>query len=93
IDFPYPYMINYMFILEIPEGYAVEQMPENALVKLQGLDATLKLLSNVRGQVLQISFSYSQNKMIGLVNDYESIREFWQYLNDTYESMIVLKKI
>lgn len=86
-------MINYMFILEIPEGYAVEQMPENALVKLQGLDATLKLLSNVRGQVLQISFSYSQNKMIGLVNDYESIREFWQYLNDTYESMIVLKKI
>lgn len=93
IDFPYPYMINYMFILEIPEGYAVEQMPENALVKLQGLDATLKLLANVRGQVLQISFSYTQNKMIGLVNDYESIREFWQYINDTYESMIVLKKI
>ena len=82
-----------MFILEIPEGYAVEQMPENALVKLQGLDATLKLLANVRGQVLQISFSYTQNKMIGLVNDYESIREFWQYINDTYESMIVLKKI
>lgn len=93
IDFPYPYMVNYMFILEIPEGYAVEQMPENALVKLQGLDATLKLLANVRGQVLQISFSYTQNKMIGLVNDYESIREFWQYINDTYESMIVLKKI
>jgi hypothetical protein len=31
--------------------------------------------------------------MTGLVSDYESIREFWQYINDIYDSMIVLKKI
>jgi hypothetical protein len=31
--------------------------------------------------------------MTGLPADYESIREFWQYMNEVYESMIVLKKI
>ena len=93
IDFPYAYMVNYMFTLDIPEGYMVEQLPENALVKLQGLDATLKLLASERGPAIMISFSYTQNKMTGLASDYESIREFWQYMNDVYESMIVLKKI
>ena len=93
IDFPYAYMVNYMFTLDVPQGYEVEQVPENALVKLQGLDATLKLLASVRGSVIMISFSYTQNRMTGLPADYESIREFWQYMNEVYESMIVLKKI
>ena len=93
IDFPYAYMVNYMFAMDIPEGYTVEQLPETAVVKLQGLDATLKFLASVRGSVIMISFSYAQNGMTGLVSDYESIREFWQYINDIYDSMIVLKKI
>jgi hypothetical protein len=27
------------------------------------------------------------------MEDYEAIRQFWQYINDVYDSMIVLKKI
>lgn len=93
IDFPYANMVNYIFTLEIPEGYEVEHIPENGMVKLQALDATMKLLASVRGSVVMVSFSYTQNKMLGLASEYESIREFWQYMNDVYESMIVLKKI
>ena len=30
--------------------------------------------------------------MVGQSGDYAQIREFWQYMNALYESMIVLKK-
>lgn len=93
IDFPYPYGVSYMFSMDIPEGYAVEQVPENALIKFPGLDATLKVMTNVSESEIMLMFNYTQNNMVGQVEDYPAIRALWQYINEVYESMIVLKKI
>ena len=82
-----------MFSMDIPEGYAVEQVPENALIKFPGLDATLKVMTNVSESEIMLMFNYTQNNMVGQVDDYPAIRALWQYINEVYESMIVLKKI
>ena len=92
IDFPYPYTVTYMYNLVIPDGYTVEQLPENSLIKFAGLDATVRFMTSVQGSEIAVMFNYTQKKMVGQSGDYAQIREFWQYMNALYESMIVLKK-
>ena len=92
IDFPSAYSVNYMFSLTVPEGYVVEQVPENANLKIAALDATMRLNVQSDGRTVKVIFSYNQKSLNGFVEDYEDIRLFWQYMNDIYDSMIVLKK-
>lgn len=93
VDFPYPYTVKYGFNLQIPEGYAVDQLPQSVLMKLEALDATVRLIAKAAGNIVQISYTYTQNKTLGEVQHYDDIRTFWQNLGDIYDSMIVLKKI
>ena len=93
VDFPYPYTVKYGFNLQIPEGYAVDQLPQSVLMKLEALDATVRVIAKAAGNIVQISYTYTQNKTLGEVQHYDDIRTFWQILGDIYDSMIVLKKI
>lgn len=93
VDFPYPYSLKYAYNLKVPEGFAVDQMPQSILLKLEALDATVRVITKAAGNIVQISYTYTQNSTHGAVKDYEDIRSFWQYLGDIYDSMIVLKKI
>ena len=93
IDFPSAYSVTYMYALNIPEGYSIEQVPENLNVKTEALDAIMRLDVQTAGAVVKVIFTYNQKSMNGFMEDYEAIRQFWQYINDVYDSMIVLKKI
>ena len=93
IDFPSAYSVTYMYTLNIPEGYALEQVPDNLNVKVEALDATMRLDVQTADSVVKVIFSYNQKSMNGFVEDYEDIRLFWQYVNDVYDSVIVLKKV
>lgn len=92
VDFPYPYVISYMAMIRIPDGYVVEQLPSNAIVKLDAIGASVKLMFMVNEKVLQVVLNYSQTSMLGVPESYNDIREFWQYLNKQYDSMVILKK-
>ena len=93
VDFPYPYSIRYTYTLTIPEGYAIEQIPGNILLKMEPLDASVKLLTKQMGNKLILSYLYTQNKNLGMPQDYNDIRTFWQHLANIYDTMIVLKKL
>ena len=93
IDFPSAYSVTYMYALNIPEGYSIEQVPENLNIKTEALDAIMRLDVQTAGAVVKVIFTYNQKSMNGFMEDYETIRQFWQYINDVYDSMIVLKKI
>lgn len=93
IDFPYPYSISYRYTLKIPEGYTVEQLPENISIKLDEINASARVISRNDAQTIQIVFTYKQGSILGLPADYQSIRSFWQHLADIYGSVAVLKKI
>ena len=93
VDFPYPYTIRYTFEMPVPEGYMVEQMPDNVQAAHDGLDAVMRLTAKEAGKVIQLLFTYTQNNMIGQVEDYPDIRDFWMFMAERYDSMIVLKKL
>lgn len=93
IDFPYPHVLNYMIIIPIPEGYAVEEVPSNSIIKLDCIGATMKLMCSANATMIQMVYNYRQDGVVGLPENYADIREFWEHLNKLMDSMIIFKKI
>ena len=93
VDFPYPYNLNYLFTMPIPEGYAVEQVPQSMNFRFDPIGASVRCIFSANGNAIQMVFNYSQTKTMCEVSQYEHIRTFWQYLADLYDSVVVLKKL
>ena len=92
IDFPYGYAITYMFALTIPEGYVVDQLPENKTFMFKPISSTVRCTSEVSGNTLMLTYNFTQAKMYCDASDYQDLRTYWQYLAEMYDSVVVLKK-
>ena len=93
IDFPFTYSLTYIFTFTIPEGYAVDQIPENRIFKFQPLTSTARCSCTVNGNTVQMVYNFSQNKMMCGPEYYQDIRSYWKLLADIYDVVLVLKKL
>lgn len=93
IDFPFTYSLTYIFTFTIPEGYAVDQIPENRIFKFQPLASTARCSCTVNGNTVQMVYNFSQNKMVCGPEYYQDIRSYWKLLADIYDVVLVLKKL
>lgn len=92
VDFPSAYAITYLFTFTIPEGYAVDQLPENKSFRFDPIGSNVRCISAVRGNTVQVSYSFTLGKMFCEVAHYKDLRTYWQYLAEIYDSVLVLKK-
>lgn len=93
IDFPFPYALTYLFTLTVPEGYAVEELPQNKTFKFEPIGGTVRCIYAVQGNMIKVVYNYNQIKTFCEAVHYQDLRTFWQYLADMYEGTIVLKKL
>lgn len=93
IDFPFTYSLTYIFTFTIPEGYAVDQIPENRIFKFLPLASTSRCSCTVNGNTVQMVYNFSQNKMMCGPEYYQDIRSYWKHLADIYDVVLVLKKL
>ena len=93
IDFPFTYSLTYIFTFTIPDGYAVDQIPENRIFKFQPLASTARCSCTVNGNTVQMVYNFSQNKMMCGPEYYQDIRSYWKLLADIYDVVLVLKKL
>lgn len=93
IDFPFTYSLTYIFTFTIPDGYAVDQIPENRIFKFQPLASTARCSCTVNGNTVQMVYNFSQNKMVCGPEYYQDIRSYWKLLADIYDVVLVLKKL
>ncbi len=92
VDLPYGMDERIVTFIDIPEGYAVESMPESKNFILQGKAG--KLIYSVKefnGQV-QINLSFKINQLNFTVEEYPALREFIQLAIETTEQVVVFKK-
>lgn len=93
IEFPYPYITKYTFILTIPEGYQIEQLPKTSVYSFQNLGSQFTIVSNeLPNSKVIFRVSYKIDKILSSVSDYQAIRQYWNVLSDSANEMIVLKK-
>lgn len=93
LDFVYPSQVRYNFVFTIPEGYAVESMPEPIrLSSVDGIiDFTFRLSSS--GNQIQVLCISAQNYSTVGPEYYESLKEMEGLTLKKQAEKIVLKKI
>jgi hypothetical protein len=92
IEFGYPQKFKLTCVLDIPEGYQVEELPKSVKINLDkdGCSCTynIKVLDNK----IQLLYIFSLTRILYSKEEYETLRNFWGTIVDKNNEQIVLKK-
>ena len=92
VEFPYPERITYICVIEVPEGYVVEHLPENVQVAAGAGQGSFTLQCQAIGQQIQLSFRSRLETTMILPKDYKDFRAYWEAISEAEKQVIVLKK-
>lgn len=90
-----PYIVNetYIFNMEIPKGYNVEELPKSTRIKLNDDDGVFEYITSVDAGKIQLMCRLEMAKANYPVDDYKTLRDFYSLVVQKQSEQIVLKKI
>jgi hypothetical protein len=97
-DRKYPVEMNhatddlYLFNLDIPAGYVVEELPKSAKVAFNGDQGSFEYLIAKQENTIQLRCRLKLNRASFPPDDYESLRDFYAFIVKKESEQIVLKK-
>ena len=92
VDFPYPENLQYTFNLDIPEGYAVEEMPKDASLSCPPVKGRIQFKAQEIQNRITLVYRFTMDTTMVLPEDYADLRLFWETAAGIEKSTIVLKK-
>ncbi len=92
VDFNYRTTQQYAMQFTIPEGYEIEQLPENTNVELPGKGGSFRLSTTVLNDKIQFVTSLDIKRLQYQPSEYEILRNCYTAMSAAFEDMIVLKK-
>ncbi len=94
IDFNHPFINEYMINISIPEGYKVENLPENKAVKLDDNNVSMfSYLLNASEKSIQLKVSFNFNYSAVPAAEYPTFRQYYNSYIEKLSEKIVLKKL
>ena len=91
VDFPYPETLIYNLVLQLPEGYVADQVPETRGIQ-SALPSSAMVTSSVTGNMVRFTFRFTLDALICTPESYRAVRNYWQELCGIYNQMIVIRK-
>lgn len=92
VEMPYQMDEIYIFQIEIPEGYLVDEIPKSAKVSLNDGDGFFEYIISKSGSSILLRSRIKLNKATFLPEDYETLRNFFDYIVKKHAEQIVFKK-
>lgn len=94
VDFIYPQKRQVILNIEIPEGYAVEEMPQSVVTQFneKAIVYSFRTAPPVNGKIT-IRLSYQVNETLFKAEEYQLLKEFFDMIAKKQKEAIVLKKI
>ncbi|MCL9806722.1 DUF3857 domain-containing protein [Flavobacterium amniphilum] len=92
VDFVYPNQKKYLTIINIPEGYVVESMPEPVSIVFPNSLLAYKFNINSNGKQIQLTSVFDTNTSIIAPEDYEELKKFFSEVIKKQTEKVVLKK-
>ncbi len=83
---------TYVFNMEIPEGYVLDEIPKSARVSLGGGDGSFEYLVDKADNHIRLLSHIKLNKATFQPDEYGSLRDFFGYIVKKHAEQIVLKK-
>ena len=92
IDYGFPVKDRYIVNIDLPDGYNVESLPENAVYQLPDNIGSYRYLISQNGNKLQLSVEFAINKSFIDARDYDSLKKFYELLIAKENEKVVLSK-
>jgi hypothetical protein len=92
VEMPYAKEDLYVFTIQIPDGYSIEELPKSAKATLNGKDGTFDYLIGAQSGMIQMRCRLKLNRANFGPEDYENLRNFYALVVQKEAEMIVLKK-
>lgn len=92
IDFIYAYEDRYSFAIEIPEGYAIESLPENLVINLSQGMGSFKYGASVNNGKITISVQNAIKTPVIDAGHYKDLQEYFKMIVEKETEKVVLKK-
>ncbi|WP_423126363.1 DUF3857 domain-containing protein [Gaoshiqia sp. Z1-71] len=93
VEFDYPFQIQRMYTITIPQNYEVSELPKPIIVKLPDNSGSFRYHTEQIGNMLNFSSLISINKSLFLPDEYELLKVFVQAIVDKEKEMVVLKSV
>ncbi|SEQ65922.1 DUF3857 and transglutaminase domain-containing protein [Neolewinella agarilytica] len=93
VDFAYPWIKRYITTISVPEGYAVEELPES--IRLRSEDGTMSCTfaaTEKEDKTISINFTVSIDRTVYEASEYGALRTMFKRIIELQESTIVLKR-
>jgi hypothetical protein len=92
VEMPYAMDQTYIFSMDIPPGYTVDELPKSARVLYNGNDGSFEYLIAQNGDQIQMRCRLKMNKAWFAPEEYSSLRDFFGMVVKKENEQIVLKK-
>lgn len=92
VEMPYVFDDTYIFNLEIPADYTVEDMPKSTKVNFGENDGFFEYLIDKTPEAIRLRSRLKLNRATYLPDEYNDLREFFSYVVKKHAEPIVLKK-
>lgn len=92
VEMPYVMDDVYIYSMDIPEGYLVDELPKSAKVSLNGDQGLFEYIIAKQDNTIQLRCRIRLNKAWFPADDYDGLRDFYAYVVKKESEQIVLKK-
>jgi len=93
VDFVTPIEETQMFILELPNGYTIDQLPKNTKMVLPENTGSFQMLSSLNDNKVQVLFKLNINKPVFIQSEYQNLKAFFDELVKKQSEMLIVKKV
>ena len=92
VEMPYVMDDVYIYSMDIPEGYVLDELPKSAKVSLNGDQGLFEYIIAKQDNTIQLRCRIRLNKAWFPADDYDGLRDFYAYVVKKESEQIVLKK-
>ena len=92
VEMPYAMDETYIFSMQIPDGYVVDELPKSARVKFNDDQGLFEYLLQQQEGLVQLRCHLKLNKAFFSPEDYNNLRDFFAFVVKKESEQIVLKK-
>ncbi|HEY4060865.1 MAG TPA: DUF3857 domain-containing protein [Puia sp.] len=92
VEMPYAMDNVYIFSLQIPDGYVVDELPKSARVKFNEDQGLFEYILQAQDNLIQLRCHLKLSKAYFAPEDYNNLRDFFAFIVKKESEQIVLKK-
>ncbi|SDD93952.1 DUF3857 domain-containing protein [Niabella drilacis] len=93
VEMPYTLYQLYVLNMEIPKGYAVEELPKSTRVLLNENEGMFEYIISASGGRIMLQSKVDIKRAYFRAEDYQSLRDFFGHIARKHSEQVVLKKI